>query len=163
MFAALVLVSAPAWFCWLLADGAKRGVIRLPSVVVSGANALYLALVAAPFAFVVLLGMLAVRVRLLDGLWPRPGHFDPRTFTEAFDTSQPLDMPIHARVAFTVFFLALGGVVGVPALWPLLRVVRNEPVRKILCVFLPGLAVLVVLWRMDPGGIFAWFLDSMFD
>jgi hypothetical protein len=159
MLVALLLVSVPAWFCWLLADGVQRRVIRLPAVIVSGANALYVTFIAAPLGFVVLFALLVVRARMLQGDWPRPSHVDPHRMFEQVWTPHPMHMPIHVWSVFVLFCLALAAIVGVPALWPLLRVERGETLRKIVRVFLPGMTILWALCLLDPGQIVSWFFE----
>ncbi len=154
----VMLASVPAWFCWLLADGAQRGVIRFHPRIVSGVRAVYMALVAAPFAFVLTFGLFVLRATLAEGHWPRHEGVSAETFPDLVSPSpHPMSMPIHAWTVLVLSVIAAASLVGVPALWPILRVTRSEPATRILRWFLPGMLVVALLWMSNPGSILQWF------
>lgn len=105
-------------------------------------------LAATPAAWLLLFGLLLVRARVALGRWPQPYQPDPKDL--------PFD--IHYTVTIAGVPLVWAAVLSVTAL-TLLNGRRGERRWPIPLVALAGLAALIVLARIDPGGTFTWLGD----
>jgi hypothetical protein len=159
-FFLIVVLSVPIG--WLFAGASRRGLVRIPRVVVSALNAVYVAFLAAPIAFIALFALLVGRAWLLAGHAPVPGHLDENHLFEWISTSpDPLDMPIHAWTVLVLLVASHAAILVLAGCWPILRVERGESLRKIARVFVPGYLLVWAVILSQPFYLDDWFIGSM--
>lgn len=106
------------------------------------------ALAALPFASLLLLGSMAVRVRLADGAWPMRNQPDPK------------ELGIHNTVTVLAVVASIAIVLIVPLLALAARLLGQErtPVKPPI-VAIVGFVLMLLVIRADPGGLGSWLAD----